>query len=133
MFDTETDFKNAPEGTLSEHGLPSGGFAPSGGQVAWLQRDLEAANADRSERPWIIVGGHRPIYNPRNCSASGEPIGQEADLQAAIEDLMVKYEVDLYFCGHVHAYYRTKPVYKGKVDAAAPAHFIVGGAGCDEV
>ncbi len=43
------------QGNVSEHGLPSGGFAPPGALVAWLEADLAAAAANRANRPWIVV------------------------------------------------------------------------------
>ncbi len=46
--------------------------------------------------------------------------------------------MDLYVAGHVHAYFRSLPVYNNIVapsytDAAFPTYLIVGGAGCDEM
>ncbi len=34
-----------------------------GDQLSWLEADLAKANQNRHKRPWIIVGGHRPIYS----------------------------------------------------------------------
>lgn len=31
-------------------------------QWEWLKADLEAANKNRTEAPWIIVNAHRPLY-----------------------------------------------------------------------
>ena len=31
-------------------------------QYDWLVQDLEEANKNREERPWVIVMGHRPFY-----------------------------------------------------------------------
>lgn len=73
---------------MSEHGIPSGGFAPEGALVKWLTADLEAAAANRANRPWIVVAGHRPIYDTGHCDPSGAPTGDNAKLQAAIEDLL---------------------------------------------
>jgi hypothetical protein len=49
-----------------------------------------------------------------------------------------RYNVDVYFSGHVHAYQRTFPVYNNNVTTSYssppyPVHLIVGGAGCDEM
>lgn len=72
-------------------------------QRAWLRADLtDAANA-RSERPWIVVYGHRPFY----CSAEHSQC--EADgsiLREQLGQIFHEFGVDLYFCGHVHAYER---------------------------
>jgi hypothetical protein len=45
------------------------------------------------------VGGHRPIYNADDCGPDGQPTGDNALLQAAIEPLLYKYGVDLFFAG----------------------------------
>jgi len=59
-----------------------------------------------------------------------------------IEDLLYKYGVDLYLCGHEHSYERLFPVYHSKVmngslaqpyyNPRAPVHIITGSAGCKE-
>lgn len=35
-------------------------------QLAWLRRDLQEANANRDQRPWVIAFGHRPMYCSNN-------------------------------------------------------------------
>lgn len=128
VIDSETDFKGAGEqkrGPL----LPSGSFGQDGEFLAWLEADLQAAHADRDVHPWIIAGGHRPIYD-------GQAIAGE--MQTAFEELFNKYEVDLYVSGHVHSYARSFPVFQsnhseGYVDAGKPTYIVIGGAGCDEM
>mgnify|MGYP003932722243 FL=1 len=108
--------------------------------VNWLEQDLKEANANRAERPWIIVYGHRPIY----CSEGTE--GGDCAINPtrfqAVEEVMYKYGVDMYFAGHIHSYERNLPVYKGKVmpftkknsdkgnhyiqDPQAPLHILAG-------
>jgi phosphodiesterase/alkaline phosphatase D-like protein len=39
----------------TEHDL-----SPGSRQYVWLQEDLR--NIDRSRTPWVILGGHRPMY-----------------------------------------------------------------------
>ena len=34
-------------------------------ELAWLTKDLEAANLRRKEVPWIIVTSHYPIFKPK--------------------------------------------------------------------
>jgi len=129
-FNTETDYPHAPEANTGDsHLLPAGHFGYDGELMAWFENELIKANASRHIRPWIIVGGHRPIY---------EATGVNVDLQNLIEDLLYKYQVDIYFCGHVHSYARSYPVYQGQavksyVNPPYPTYVLVGGAGCDEM
>ena len=39
----------------TEHDL-----SPGSRQYVWLEQDLE--NVNRSKTPWVILGGHRPMY-----------------------------------------------------------------------
>eukprot|EP01089_Gocevia_fonbrunei_P002093 TRINITY_DN1207_c0_g2_i1.p1 TRINITY_DN1207_c0_g2~~TRINITY_DN1207_c0_g2_i1.p1 ORF type:complete len:431 (+),score=86.79 TRINITY_DN1207_c0_g2_i1:104-1396(+) len=96
---SETDFEKSP-------------FAPKfGNQLAWLKEDLIKAHANRKNVPWIIAMGHRPLYS----SASGSYVQDMLPiLRAAFEDLFHEFKVDMYLCGHVHAYERTWPVYRNQ-------------------
>eukprot|EP01087_Luapelamoeba_hula_P023788 TRINITY_DN881_c0_g1_i4.p1 TRINITY_DN881_c0_g1~~TRINITY_DN881_c0_g1_i4.p1 ORF type:complete len:467 (+),score=57.41 TRINITY_DN881_c0_g1_i4:108-1403(+) len=84
-----------------------------GNQLGWLEADLAAAAAAdaRKERPWIIVSGHRPLYSSESDSYVQNML---IPLQKAIEEMLHKYKVDIFFCGHVHAYERTYPVYRNQ-------------------
>ena len=50
--------------------------SPSGDELAWLEKDLAAANANRDKVPWIIVPSHYQIYlssiseDEQACSAA---------------------------------------------------------------
>lgn len=46
------------------------------GQMAWLDKDLEAAVANRAAVPWIIVTSHFPLYHP---SMTAENLKASAD------------------------------------------------------
>jgi len=130
MVSTETDFPKAPEGSSL--------FGAT--QLKWLENDLKKANDARSERPWIVVGGHRPIY----CSSvgysdsNGQPISDPANLQTAMEGLFHQYGVDLMLTGHVHAYERMYPTYNNKATSQsydnpeATVYVISGAAGNTE-
>ena len=121
---TETDFPGAPEGPGSY--LNAG---PFGDQMGWLERDLAAAVANRARVPWILVGGHRPVY-----STGGEADAMTA-LRAWLEPVFAKYQVDMYLCGHVHWYERLYPVAKGipvqkdYINPSSPVYLINGAAG----
>src|SRR3546814_15045577 len=59
-----------------------------------LKADLEKANSERDVRPWIIVGGHRPIYSVDNCDQTGIPSGT-ADRKSVVSGESVSVRVDL--------------------------------------
>mmetsp|Transcript_1188 Transcript_1188/g.2355 ORF Transcript_1188/g.2355 Transcript_1188/m.2355 type:complete len:575 (-) Transcript_1188:542-2266(-) len=129
-LNTETDFPGAAEETRGDSGfIPAGGFGRKGEFLEWLEADLAKADAERHLRPWVIVGGHRPLY---------EWIYLEDDpLVKAVEDLFMKYHVDMYLCGHKHTYFRTLPVYRGEFEPdyhnpSMPVYVIPGSAGNDE-
>ena len=81
--------------------------------VSWLENDLQQANQNRAERPWLIVYGHRPIW----CSdlTDHDDCTINPTRFAAVEELLYEYSVDIYFSGHVHTYERNLPVHNGKV------------------
>jgi len=124
---SETDYPNSPEGpgTLWNAG-------PFGNQLAWLEADLAAANANRKQRPWIIVSGHRPMYS--TCSSEW-PIGAKQTLIDAMESLLLKYDVDIYMSAHVHGYERMWPICANGVpqttyvNPTCPVHIVNGAAG----
>jgi len=103
-----------------------------GEQIAWLQTDLAAANKNRANVPWIIVTGHKPMYSNNNDSYVKQYM---PPLLGAVEDLFHANKVDLFICGHVHAYERSWPVYKNQRVAdnyenpTALVHIVVGNAG----
>ena len=86
----------------SEHDLTEGSE-----QLLFLQRDLEAAVANRAQVPWIVFSLHKPFY----CSDDGTP-GGYADL---LEETLLRYDVDLTITGHMHCYERVHPVKGGEV------------------
>ncbi|XP_054264808.1 acid phosphatase type 7-like [Macrosteles quadrilineatus] len=119
-------------------------------QYEWLENDLKEATKpeNRAKHPWIITFAHRPMYcsdddgddclNYESLVRSGLPIVKWFGL----EDLFVKYGVDLEIWAHEHSYERLWPVYNHKVyngswehpytNPGAPVHIITGSAGCDE-
>lgn len=100
-------------------------------QEAWLRRDLEQANANRAQTPWLIVMGHRPMY----CTSDADNCGKKAAfLRARLEDLFYEQGVDLYICGHQHNYERAFDVYKGETwrrtrNMRATTHILTGASG----
>ena len=95
-------------------------------QLAWLRTDL--ANVDRDLTPWVVVGLHPPFYTSFSAHY------REAEcMRHAIEELLLKYNVDLVINGHVHGYERSSPVFDSDItrEAArcAPTHITVGDSG----
>lgn len=127
MFDTETDFANAPDAPGGSAGLNSGPFGAKNQQLEFLEADL--ASVDRTVTPWVVVGGHRPWYSTGGSSNICRPC------QAAFEPLLYKYGVDLAIFGHVHNSQRFSPVNNsiadpnGMNDPKAPMYIVAGGAG----
>eukprot|EP01090_Pellita_catalonica_P021262 TRINITY_DN7911_c0_g1_i3.p1 TRINITY_DN7911_c0_g1~~TRINITY_DN7911_c0_g1_i3.p1 ORF type:complete len:345 (-),score=26.78 TRINITY_DN7911_c0_g1_i3:13-1047(-) len=94
-------------------------------QYQWLEKDLKSI--DRTKTPWVILFWHTPWY----CSNTVHY--QEGDaMMTGFEDLLHKYKVDLVINGHVHAYERAHPVYKGKLDPNAAAYIVAGTGGNHE-
>ena len=127
MFDTETDFTDAPDGPDGSAGLDSGPFGFPDQQLEFLAADL--ASVDRTVTPWLIVGGHRPWYSTGGSDNVCSPC------QDAFESIFYQYGVDLAIFGHVHNSQRFLPVYNSTVDPngmndpKAPMYIVAGGAG----
>ncbi|PIK46938.1 putative iron/zinc purple acid phosphatase-like protein isoform X2 [Apostichopus japonicus] len=108
-------------------------------QVAWLQEDLQEANTNRNNRPWVIAFGHRPMYCSNNdrddCTKEDSKVRQGC---VAFEKLFYDEGVDIIVEAHEHSYERFWPMYGGEVtqrnytNPRAPVHIIGGAAGCNE-
>lgn len=126
MFNTETDFFNAPD-THGSYDLDVGPFGSKQQQISFLKADL--ASVDRSVTPWVIAAGHRPWYS------TGGYDNQCFACQNAFEEIFYTYGVDLAVFGHVHNSQRFTPMYNNQTDKAglhnpkAPMYIVVGGAG----
>jgi hypothetical protein len=70
-------------------------------QYQWLEATFAGIN--RTETPWLVLAGHRPMYSSDKSTDSGP-------LQELIEPLIVKYKVDLELAGHMHCTELTAPV-----------------------
>ena len=123
-LDLETGFAGSAE--EKRYIFKCGGF---GDMVSWLEEDLKKADAERDIRPWIVIGGHHPMYQGGHV---------DKHMQAAIEPLLKQYNVDISFTGHVHSYERDYPVYNTTEivtnydNPGLPTHVMVGGPGNDE-
>eukprot|EP00002_Diphylleia_rotans_P000513 TRINITY_DN1026_c0_g1_i1.p1 TRINITY_DN1026_c0_g1~~TRINITY_DN1026_c0_g1_i1.p1 ORF type:complete len:583 (-),score=112.84 TRINITY_DN1026_c0_g1_i1:288-2036(-) len=99
-------------------------FLPGSPMYQWLESDLLAVN--RSITPWVIVTGHRPMYNSEKYL---DDFRVAENMQIALEDLFVNHGVDLLLYGHYHSYERTCRVYRNKCDPKGLIHITVGSAG----
>lgn len=56
-----------------------------------------------TKETWTVVLGHHPVYAYTTKSDS-----ERTDLQARLDTLLRKYEVDFYFAGHIHNFQHIK-------------------------
>jgi hypothetical protein len=116
-------------------------------QYRWLERDLKMI--DRSVTPWIIFGGHRPMYiNSDYGGSESSDINVMDKMILNIEPLLYKYRVNLAFYGHNHVMQRQSAVkdkqvvqkavemvdeegntYWNHEDPQATVHMVIGAAG----
>merc|ERR1712048_61715 len=73
------------------------------------------------ERPWVIVGAHRPVVG--NEGAKNTP-----EWTDFILPILSKYEVDAYVNGHVHGYISVMPAHDNAIKFPK-VYITAGGAG----
>jgi hypothetical protein len=105
-------------------------------QLAWIDKDLAAANGDRTAHPFIVVMGHRGLFSTSLHSADPDVI----TARGSLAPLFDKYKVDLVVNGHDHEYESTYPITAGTPPTGAPnkqpagqgtIYVICAGAGAD--
>jgi hypothetical protein len=100
---------------------------PDSLQYKWLVQDLQSANQNRVQTPWLVILSHKPLYctNTEYCDSKSQ-----RTLRTILEPLLKTFHVDLYLAGHVHAYERTYPIHNGVVHSkTGTIHLLVGTAG----
>ena len=106
-------------------------FAPGSSQYSFIESDL--ASVDRSQTPWVILAGHRPMYiDSTNFSPAGGDQTTAQDLRDSLEPLMLAHGVDAAFWGHHHSYQRSCPVNNGTCIGSqnnGTVHIVTGAAG----
>ena len=120
---TETDFDGSPTNPDTFFGGGSGGHF--GNQIEWLINDLEKANKNRNKTPWIIVYGHRPMYDK---NIFDWPFLTKYNIRKVFEPIFIKYNINIYFAGHIHAYERNYPIIDGEIDLQNGIYHIVCGS-----
>ena len=100
-------------------------------QYQWLLKDLAS-----TDKKWKFVAHHAPPFSSdsndygdtaRELSRRGDPRTQH------LIPLYEKYGVDIVWCGHIHTYERTWPIYQGKVDQNKGVIYIQAGGGAAEL
>lgn len=103
-------------------------FTAGSAQYQWLLNDL--AKVDRSQTPFLLLSGHRPMMiDSTNDALPGGDLPVAAELRAALEPLLQKYQVDAAFWGHHHSYQRTCPVTNMGCSPQGTVHIVTGAAG----
>ncbi len=67
-------------------------------QLKWIEDVLKDNNAT-----WTVVMGHHPIYADTYKNPT-----ERTDLQARLDPILRKYNVDAYICGHIHNFQHIK-------------------------
>lgn len=94
-------------------------------QLNWLLADLEKASNSRSEVPWLIAFGHKPLYcsvdwtrpvhvYKCNINCMAETVAMRRHLEAIFE----KFGLDVYIASHVHRYERMSPILRNNTVAS---------------
>nr|AIG55651.1 secreted protein [Thraustotheca clavata] len=121
-------------------------------QLKWLESDL--SSVDRTKTPWVLVFKHNAYYNSWDkhqcqCDATRFEIPDQEKCwkgnydkssgsvysephcanQAKFEDVYLKHGVNMVIAGHVHAYERTAPMAKNKIDPKNGVVYLTTGAG----
>jgi hypothetical protein len=112
----------------------NGTSAEAAAQLAWIDTDLTAAEADRANHPFILVVHHRGELSTGLHSTDSDVIAA----RAALMPLWDKHHVDVVFNGHDHGYERSKPS-TGPATAPVPqsvanagtTYIVCAGAGAD--
>lgn len=120
LANSETDFGGAPCETKGDSKIPflvSGGYGRDKSEyLRWLVGELE--NAKDSWRPWTVVMMHRPLaevdggyyqWQHKQNGGKGAVVtlnnGTKYEV-TSFQELYNDFGVDLFMCGHVHAYAR---------------------------
>jgi hypothetical protein len=85
-------------------------------QLAWIDKDLAAANGDRTAHPFVVVMGHRGIFSTSLHSTDPDVL----TARGSLAPLFDKYKVNLVINGHDHEYERTSPITAGSPPTGDP-------------
>ena len=96
---------------ILDSSLPLAGLTSGEDQLAWLERELAASDAD-----WQVVALHHQLYS------SAEKREPDPRVREALEPIFIEHGVDIVFYGHDHFYERTKP--------QSGITYVLSGGGC---
>lgn len=94
--------------------------------LAWLDKDLAAANGNRAKVPWIVTFHHHPLYSDTTDTSRAK---ESQRMRDAFLSLYEKYGVDLDLSGHDHFYERFQALKGGAPDPKGTVYLIDGAAG----
>jgi hypothetical protein len=77
-------------------------------EIDFLRAELQRARAPGSDVQWIVVAGHRPLFD------SNVMYPDQLAMRAQLVPLFDEFHVDLYLSGHQHDYERTWPLRANK-------------------
>jgi hypothetical protein len=90
-------------------------FSAGSDQLLALDRLLGSVN--RTTHPWLLFGGHRPMY----VDVTGH-VPSAGPLQRLVEPLLLRHRVDVAIWGHHHSYQRSCPMAYGRCVQHASDH-----------
>ncbi len=74
-------------------------------QLEWAINDLNS-----TDKRWKIVSIHNPLYSPGKYGSRDPIFGVAKALKPQLNEIFVRYGVDLVLCGHDHVYAQTFPI-----------------------
>ncbi len=124
------DIGNAHVVVLDDEAIATlGGSDEAKAQLAWLDRDLALADANRAARPFLIVDHHRGDYSTADHADDPDVVA----VRRSLVPIWQAHHVDLVIAGHEHEYERSKAL-GGAPDApvpqtGGPTYVVCAGAG----
>ncbi len=94
--------------------------------LAWLDADLQKADGNRANVPWVVTVHHHPVYD---SGADKARVAERKSTHDALLSLYDKYHVDLDLAGHDHFYERSKVLAADAVATKGTTYVICAGGG----
>jgi hypothetical protein len=94
--------------------------------LAWLEKDLAAADANRSNVPFVMTFHHHPLFT---SGTKTERVKERAAVRAALQSMFDAHHVDIDVAGHDHFYERSKPIVADAEDAKGTRYIVCAAGG----